>query len=81
MKNGRDKDYGDPKITSLSAARKEKAANEKKKARLGLVGERSDGAQRGIGEWLFGALIIVMAVGFLLHVSKPLWQGGLAFAP
>ena len=81
MKNGRDKDYDDPKITSLSAARKEKAANDKKKARLGLVGGSADGAKRGIGEWLVGALIIAMAVGFLVHVTKPFWQGAVSGAP
>ncbi len=70
MKNGRDDHYDDPKIASLSAARKKQAAA-KKQAGGPVV------AQRGIGELLTGALIIAMAIGFLVHLTRPLWQSAM----
>ena len=73
MRNGHDKDWGDPKITSLDAARR-KAEAARKATGSGI-------RQRGVGEWLVGALIVAMAVGFLLHLARPLWQGALQLAP
>ena len=68
MKNGRDEQYDDPKIASLSAARKEKAAAAAKKGGISVL------PNRGIGELLFGALIIAMALGMLVWWTRPLWQ-------
>ena len=72
MKNGRDPHWDDPKITSLSAARKKAEA-----ARKAVGGE---GPKRSVKEWLVGAVIVAMAVGFLVQMTKPLWQGALSFA-
>ncbi len=74
MKNGRDPHWDDPKITSISAARK-KAADSKKQQIASAAPRRS------IAQWLFGALVIAMAMGMLLNWTKPLWQGSVSFAP
>ena len=67
MKNGRGDHHDDPKIASLSEARKRQAAAKKQ-------GSGPVVTQRGIGELLTGALIIAMAIGFLVHLTRPLWQ-------
>ena len=70
MKNGRDEHYDDPKIASLSAARK-KAAAGKKAAGV-------DVPRRSLKELLFGALVVAMAAGMLVHWTQPLWQSAVS---
>lgn len=62
MKNGRGDHHDDPKIASLDAARKKQAANQKQAAK----------AERGVsfGQWIFGALVIAMALGMVAFWSK-----------
>ena len=74
MKNGHDPHRDDPKVASLSAARK-KAEAARRAAAAG------NGARRSIGEWLVGAAIVAMAVGLVVWLTRPLWQGALALAP
>ena len=85
MKNGRadhdDDEPGDPKITRIEDARRRR--------QLGLDGgngAKKQGASaklagRGVGELLFGAVIVAMAVVRVVSVTRPLWQGALSFAP
>ena len=72
MKNGRDEHFDDPKITSLSAARKKAAQN--KKAAL------ADLPRRDLKGLLFGAVVIAMAVGMLVHWTQPLWQSAVTMS-
>ncbi len=76
MKNGHDKEWGDPKVTSLSAARKKAEAAKRASSAQGGAGE-----PRSVRQLLVGALLVAMAIGFLLHLSRPLWQGAMALAP
>lgn len=80
MKNGRaDDEENDPKIARIEEARRRR--------QLGLGGGQpaSKGASRratgSVKEWLVGAVIVAMAVGFLLHLARPLWQGALTAGP
>ena len=70
MKNGRDPHYDDPKITSISAARKK--AEQAKRAAGGAG--RTHG---GIVELLAGALIVAMAVGMIVWWTQPLWRAAM----
>ena len=84
MKNGRadhdDDEPNDPKIARIEDARRRR--------QLGLEGAKNkpQGASaklagRGVGELLFGAVIVAMAVGLVVSVTRPLWQGALSLAP
>ena len=75
MKNGRDKDYGDPKITSLDAARKRAAEGKKSKGALGVPGGKGS-----IGQWMFGAVVIAMALGTIGYLSKGLFDAASSLA-
>lgn len=84
MKNGRaDHDENperDPKIARIEDARRRR--------QLGL-GEKAGGAKArptrpsggGVKELVVGAVIVAMAVGLVVSVTRPLWQGALSLAP
>lgn len=82
MKNGRadhdDDEPRDPKIARIEDARRRR--------QLGL-GETGPSARRkalprggNLKELIFGAVIVAMAAGFLVHLARPLWQGALSMA-
>jgi hypothetical protein len=85
MKNGRadhhdDDPDRDPKIARIEDARRRR--------QFGLGdGNNERGSKRpaaprsSIKELLVGAVIVAMAVGFLVHLTRPLWQGLMASAP
>lgn len=89
MKNGRadhDEDpERDPKIASIEEARRRR--------QLGLdggngQGKAGQGTRRavlpkggGVKEFVVGAVIVAMAVGLVVSVTRPLWQGALSLAP
>jgi hypothetical protein len=84
MKNGRadhdDDPERDPKIARIEDARRRR--------QLGIGGNgggKKTSATRGrggsIGQLLFGVVIVAMAVGLVVSVTRPLWQGAFTFAP
>ena len=62
MKNGRGDHHDDPKIASLDAARKKQVANQKQATKAVRGGS--------VGQWMFGAIVIAMAVGMIAYWSK-----------
>jgi hypothetical protein len=76
MKNGRGDDWQDPKITSISAARKkaEQARKSKAASRDGIRQKQSGGA----GQLLFGVVLVAMALGLIVSLTRPLWQAAVS---
>jgi hypothetical protein len=82
MKNGRadhdDDEPRDPKIASIEEARRRR--------QLGL-GQNEKSVRRalpkggGVKEFVVGAIIVAMAVGLVVSLTRPLWQGALSLAP
>jgi len=76
MKNGRDDTRDDPKVTSLAAARKKAA-----QARRASSSQSGPSSRKGgMTELLVGAALVAMALGFVVHFTRPLWQGALSLA-
>ena len=87
MKNGRadhhdDDPDRDPKIARIEEARRRRQLGLSEPGGGGGAKRASSSRPRGgsIKELLFGAVIVAMAVGFLVHLTRPLWQG-ISFAP
>ena len=89
MKNGRadhdDNEPRDPKIASIEEARRRRQLGLDGGNRQGKAGQ---GARRpmlpkggGVKEFVVGAVIVAMAVGLVVSVTRPLWQGALSLAP
>ena len=74
MKNGRDDRWEDPKIKSISAARKKAEQVRKSSSTGGGVRQPA----RGFGELLLGAVLVVMAVGLIVSLTRPWWQAALS---
>ncbi len=94
MKNGRadhDEDpERDPKIASIEEARRRRqlgldGGNGQGKGGQGKSGQgtRRTVLPKGgsVKEFMFGAVIVAMAVGLIVSVTRPLWQGALSLAP
>ena len=73
MKNGRDPHWEDPKITSIAAARKKAEAAKKTAGKSG-----AEASGRSVGELLFGVVIIVMAFGLIVSLTRPIWQAAVS---
>ena len=95
MKNGRDdhdEPPNDPKITRIEDARRRRRMGIKdgKQGGGGLGGRLGGGVgnpggrgARGTGaikEWIFGGIIIAMAIGFVISVSMPLIRWAMSLA-
>ena len=74
MRNGRDDHRDDPKIASISEARKRAEA-----ARRAAAREQS-GPRRTIGQWITGGVIVAMALGMIIWWGRAMFQS-LSFAP
>ena len=94
MKNGRadhdDHEPNDPKIARIEDARRRRQLGLDGGSGQGKGGQgkSGQGARRpmlpkggSIKEFVFGAVIVAMAVGLIVSVTRPLWQGALSFAP
>jgi len=84
----------DPKIASIEEARRRRqlgldGGNGQGKSGQGKSGGKAgQGARRplmsgsgGVKEFVMGAVIVAMAVGLIVSVTRPLWQGALSIAP
>ena len=95
MKNGRDdhdEPPNDPKITRIEDARRRrrmgiKDGNEGSGGRggrlgggLGNLGSRGGRKSGTVKEWIFGGVIIAMAIGFVISVSMPLIRWAMTLA-
>lgn len=88
MKNGRadhdDDPERDPKIARIEDARRRRQLG---LGEDGAKGTRSNSPRRApvlrgsLRELLFGAVIVAMAVGFVVWLARPLWQGAVSGAP
>ena len=94
MKNGRanhdDDEPNDPKIASIEEARRRRqlgldGGNGQGKSGRDKSGQGGRRAMLpkggGVKEFIVGAVIVAMAVGLVVSVTRPLWQGALSIAP
>jgi hypothetical protein len=90
MKNGRadhdDEDPDrDPKIARIEDARRRRQLG-LGDAKGGGGGAKSKGrpsmpSSGGVKELLIGVVIVAMALGFVVWMARPLWQGAVSGAP
>ena len=89
MKNGRadhdDDPERDPKIARIEDARRRRQLGlgdfKGEQGRGKAAPRRAIGRGGGIQELMFGAVIVAMALGFVVWMARPLWQGAVSGAP
>ena len=72
MKNGQDDGWDDPKVTPITAGRRRRDAGRNR------TNHRHSGGT--LGQWIFGGVLIAMAVGMILTWSRTLLDAASSLA-